>query len=102
VTRLPLMHWEETRDRPPRGWPCQMNVPADTCDGVLRTLAAATRGRHGTLVPLGDRRWAQSSGILIQPWRMAYTTAWVRSFTESFRRMELMWFFTVCSLIDSA
>ena len=44
----------------------------------------------------------QSSGIRIQPWRIAYTTAWVRSFTESFRRMELMWFLTVCSLMESA
>ena len=44
----------------------------------------------------------QSSGILIQPWRMAYTTAWVRSLTESLRKMLLMWFLTVCSLIDSA
>jgi hypothetical protein len=46
--------------------------------------------------------FAQSSGILIQPWRIAYTTAWVRSFTDSFRRIELMWFFTVCSLIERA
>ena len=45
---------------------------------------------------------AQSSGIRIQPWRIAYTTAWVRSLTDSLRRIELMWFFTVCSLIDSA
>ena len=44
----------------------------------------------------------QSSGIRIQPWRMAYTTAWVRSLTDSLRRIELMWFLTVCSLIDSA
>ena len=44
----------------------------------------------------------QSSGIRIQPWRIAYTTAWVRSLTDSLRRMELMWFLTVCSLIDSA
>ena len=49
-----------------------------------------------------ERVGAQSSGIRIQPWRIAYTTAWVRSLTESFRRMELMWFLTVCSLIDSA
>ena len=52
------------------------------------------------------RRWGrdgdQSSGIRIQPWRIAYTTAWVRSFTDSLRRIELMWFLTVCSLIDSA
>ena len=47
------------------------------------------------------RRAAQSSGIRIQPWRIAYTTAWVRSLTASFRRIELMWFFTVCSLIES-
>ena len=45
---------------------------------------------------------AQSSGILIQPWRIAYTTACVRSFTDSLRRIELMWFLTVCSLMDSA
>ena len=44
----------------------------------------------------------QSSGIRIQPWRIAYTTAWVRSFTDSLRRIELMWFLTVCSEIDSA
>ena len=44
----------------------------------------------------------QSSGIRIQPWRIAYTTAWVRSLTDSLRRIELMWFLTVCSLIDSA
>ena len=43
----------------------------------------------------------QSSGIRIQPWRIAYTTAWVRSLTASFRRIELMWFLTVCSLIES-
>src|SRR3954453_9112951 len=45
---------------------------------------------------------SQSSGIRIQPCRIAYTTAWVRSLTDSFRRIELMWFLTVCSLIDSA
>ena len=45
---------------------------------------------------------AQSSGIRIQPCRIAYTTAWVRSFTLSLRRMLDMWFLTVCSLIDSA
>src|SRR5206468_973271 len=45
---------------------------------------------------------AQSSGILIQPWRMAYTTACVRSLTESLRRMLDMWFLTVCSLMPSA
>ncbi len=44
----------------------------------------------------------QSSGIRIQPWRIAYTTAWVRSLTDSLRRIELMWFLTVCSLIVSA
>src|SRR6185369_2142631 len=44
----------------------------------------------------------QSSGMRIQPWRIAYTTAWVRSLTESFRRIELMWFLTVCSLIVRA
>ena len=44
----------------------------------------------------------QSSGMRIQPWRIAYTTACVRSFTESFRRIELMWFLTVCSLIVRA
>ncbi len=44
----------------------------------------------------------QSSGIRIQPCFIAYTTAWVRSFTESLRRMELMWFLTVCSLMDRA
>ena len=44
----------------------------------------------------------QSSGIRIQPWRIAYTTACVRSLTDSLRRIELMWFLTVCSEIDSA
>ena len=51
---------------------------------------------------LARRAPVYSAGISIQPWRMAYTTAWVRSLTESFRRMELMWFLTVCSLIESA
>ena len=50
----------------------------------------------------GIRARDQSSGIRIQPWRIAYTTAWVRSLTDSFRRIELMWFLTVCSEIDSA
>ena len=59
--------------------------------GHRRTAVAGTVvGRH------------QSSGIRIQPWRIAYTTAWVRSLTESLRRIELMWFLTVCSLIDRA
>ena len=62
-----------------------------------------TRGNAAGLAKIGQGGTAaQSSGILIQPWRMAYTTAWVRSLTDSFRRIELMWFFTVCSLIDSA
>ncbi len=56
----------------------------------------------GPLGPAPALAMAQSSGILIQPWRIAYTTAWVRSLTASLRRMELMWFFTVCSLIESA
>ena len=50
----------------------------------------------------GGRVGHQSSGIRIQPWRIAYTTAWVRSLTDSLRRIELMWFLTVCSLIDRA
>jgi hypothetical protein len=44
----------------------------------------------------------QSSGRRIQPCFMAYTTAWVRSFTDNLRRMLDMWFLTVCSLIVSA
>ena len=63
--------------------------------------------------PVAGRLWAtgtgshpdlggQSSGILIQPWRMAYTTAWVRSLTDSLRRMLDMWFLTVCSLMVRA
>ena len=74
------------------------------------------REARGELIARGGRRirgrghggagprevWPQSSGIRIQPWRIAYTTAWVRSFTDSLRRIELMWFLTVCSEIDSA
>ena len=56
----------------------------------------------GSVVGLASVVIDQSSGIRIQPWRIAYTTAWVRSLTDSFRRIELMWFLTVCSLIDSA
>jgi hypothetical protein len=44
----------------------------------------------------------QSSGSRIQPCFMAYTTACVRSLTESLRRMLDMWFLTVCSLMVSA
>ena len=58
------------------------------------------RGHRVTSSPVGAS--PQSSGIRIQPWRIAYTTAWVRSLTDSFRRIELMWFLTVCSEIDSA
>ncbi len=43
-----------------------------------------------------------SAGIRIQPWRMAYKTAWVRSFADSLRRMFDMWFLTVCRLIERA
>ena len=64
----------------------------------LRVVRAWSSGSEAAGCP----EEAQSSGIRIQPWRIAYTTAWVRSFTESLRRMELMWFLTVCSLIDSA
>ena len=64
------------------------------------------RESGGKLLAGAVRAWLrgrdQSSGIRIQPWRIAYTTAWVRSLTESFRRMELMWFLTVCSEIDRA
>jgi len=48
------------------------------------------------------RRLFPISGPLIHPCRIAYTTACVRSFTESLRRMLDMWFFTVCSEIASA
>ena len=58
------------------------------------------RDRFGWRGGLGPGH--QSSGIRIQPWRIAYTTACVRSLTDSLRRIELMWFLTVCSLIDSA
>ena len=62
-----------------------------------RAVAAVAVGQPGRS-SIGH----QSSGIRIQPWRIAYTTAWVRSLTDSLRRIELMWFLTVCSLIDSA
>ena len=58
------------------------------------------RDRFGWRGGLGPGH--QSSGIRIQPCRIAYTTACVRSLTESLRRIELMWFLTVCSEIDSA
>ena len=48
---------------------------------------------------VGGRRQFPISGPLIHPCRIAYTTACVRSFTESLRRMLDMWFFTVCSEI---
>ena len=79
---------------------------ASSSSDAARTMIPVEGG--DLLVQLGCERHgapfavAQSSGIRIQPWRIAYTTAWVRSLTESFRRMELMWFLTVCSLIDSA
>src|SRR3970040_1877128 len=45
------------------------------------TLAPGRTPCHGTGVPAGGGTLEadQSSGILIQPWRMAYTTPWVRS-----------------------
>ena len=76
----------------------------DTRRRLAATVCLVPERHHGTpvLVHPGLSAVAQSSGILIQPWRIAYTTAWVRSLTDSLRRMELMWFFTVCSLIVSA
>lgn len=44
---------------------------------------------------------AYSSCILIQPCRKACTTAAVRSFTDNFLRIDVIWFFTVWSLILS-
>ena len=52
--------------------------------------------------PLRPRMGRGPGGISIQSWPIAHTTACVRSLTESFRRMELVWFLTVCSLIVSA
>jgi hypothetical protein len=87
----------------------------DTPIDVPVSLRAGRTSSHGTSVPApgitsgrapagtSDWTWTdQSSGILIQPWRIAYTTAWVRSLTDSFRRIDDIWFLTVCSLIDSA
>jgi len=80
----------------------------DRCKATSPRYLGDVRGTYARQVPdtmAPPYRGAadvQSSGILIQPWRIAYTTAWVRSFTESLRRIELMWFLTVCSLIDSA
>jgi len=89
-----------------------MTPPEDTRERLDGTVAAVIGERPwNSRTPMertsvGGRQAAtiglQSSGILIQPWRMAYTTAWVRSLTESLRRMLLMWFLTVCSLMDSA
>ena len=62
--------------------------------------AVSTDSRHRLAGRSG--RVDQSSGIRIQPWRMAYTTAWVRSFTRQLAEDADMWFLTVCSLIDSA
>ena len=92
---------EETRGRLGGPTPFQMNVPVDTCGDVEQGYRALPPGTMA-LSYRARRPNVQSSGILIQPWRIAYTTAWVRSLTESLRRIELMWFFTVCSLIDSA
>lgn len=89
--------------------------PDEGSPGYPEERGAILRPRHpdgnGTPVPTATGPMAhgrgpradigQSSGSLIQPWRMAYTTAWVRSFTLSLRRMEDMWFFTVCSLMPS-
>jgi len=101
VTRL-LRHWGR---RPGAGLegptPFQMSVPVDTCGDVEQGYRPRPRGTMALSYRARGPK-VQSSGILIQPWRMAYTTAWVRSLTESLRRIELMWFLTVCSLIDSA
>ncbi len=92
-----------------RAWPTSISISASSRSSAstsARTCAeiCAAGSADGSLamveVPAGFG--PQSSGIRIQPWRIAYTTAWVRSLTESLRRMELMWFLTVCSLIDSA
>ena len=77
-------------------------IPVATCHhGMSEAGETKWDSRTEPVVPLAGRD-AQSSGILIQPWRMAYTTAWVRSLTLSLRRMDDMWFLTVCSLIPRA
>ena len=80
-------------------------TPVPMADGTCGERSGVRRKRRPAR-PDGaigrEREDGQSSGILIQPCRMAYTTAWVRSLTESLRRIELMWFFTVCSLMDRA
>ena len=71
-----------------------------------RAASRSSASRTGSATAFGWRGGLglghQSSGIRIQPWRIAYTTACVRSLTDSLRRIELMWFLTVCSEIDSA
>ncbi len=71
---------------------------------LLITQASTEAGGQRIEAGSGGRRVRrhQSSGIRIQPWRIAYTTAWVLSLTDSLRRIELMWFLTVCSLIVRA
>ena len=85
-------------------WVMSRSISASSASSVTRSSpsrsvsAGAVEWRRGC----GGLVRHQSSGIRIQPWRIAYTTAWVRSLTDSLRRMELMWFLTVCSLIDRA
>ena len=93
-----------------RAWPTSMSISLSSRSSAADLVAHLRRELGCRSFP--RRRWSsvggpeavrpQSSGIRIQPWRIAYTTAWVRSLTDSLRRIELMWFLTVCSLIDSA
>ena len=92
-----------------RAWVTSMSISASSLSSVGDLVARGARpdrgrGHRGAVAGSGRRTRSsdQSSGIRIQPWRIAYTTAWVRSLTDSLRRIELMWFLTVCSLIDSA
>ena len=87
----------------------ELQARAETAEAEARELrdevVAESVGQCGSVgwrSRCGGRGRRQSSGIRVQRGRVAYTTAWVRSLTESLRRMELMWFLTVCSLIDSA
>ena len=84
---------------------CRSRSISPSSVATSRTTRATTSPREsGAALALlrGHGRRDQSSGIRIQPWRIAYTTAWVRSLTDSLRRIELMWFLTVCSLIERA
>ena len=78
------------------------NVVREAGGELIARGGRRIHGRRSWQARFPREVWPQSSGIRIQPWRIAYTTAWVRSFTDSLRRIELMWFLTVCSEIDSA